>query len=531
MYPVNNPILRGFNPDPAICKAGDDYFIATSTFEWFPGVRIHQSKDLANWQLVSLPLDRVSQLDMRGVPDSCGIWAPCLSHRDGVFYLIYTVVRFYQGDYKVADNYLVTATDIAGPWSEPTYLNSGCFDPSLFHDDDGRSWYLYTRWDHRREESPSDTRPVKYFNGIMMREFDHDSGKLKDEAQCIYPGTALGMVEGPHIYKIGEYYHLLTAEGGTFHNHAAGFARSKSIFGPYEDDPKDHILKSNQKESSLRRCGHASIAHIKDDEYVLAHLCGRPLPYRGRSVLGRETSIQKLRLNAEQWFEPADGVRCVHEQPVIGMAEQNPQNASFVDDFSGDSLHPRYQFPRVPLGEEHCSVRKQPGSLYLKGQEFIGSLFNQTLIAFRQESYNFELSTKLSFAPRSFEQIAGLTCYYNSTKYVYLLVSAEDDGSRCLDFQVCDNGNLNYPLGQRIALPAQGDIELKFEVEMDTLKAFYKLDGGQWIDTGAGADYSTLSDEYGGENFTGAMLGLACQDLVGVGAEAYFDYLSYQEKA
>ena len=121
---ARNPILPGFNPDPSICRVGDDYYIATSTFEWYPGVQVHHSRDLENWKLVARPLDRESLLDLRGVPDSCGVWAPCLSHDGTHFWLIYTVVRRFDGDFKDTHNYLTRATSINGPWEDPVYLNS-----------------------------------------------------------------------------------------------------------------------------------------------------------------------------------------------------------------------------------------------------------------------------------------------------------------------------------------------------------------------------------------------------------------------
>ena len=148
---IRNPILPGFNPDPSICRVGDDYYIATSTFEWYPGVQIHHSRDLVNWRLVTRPLDRAAQLDMRGNPDSGGVWAPCLSHADGRFWLVYTDVKRLDGNFKDAHNYIVTAPAIEGPWSDPTYVNSSGFDPSLFHDDDGRKWFVNMVWDHRMD--------------------------------------------------------------------------------------------------------------------------------------------------------------------------------------------------------------------------------------------------------------------------------------------------------------------------------------------------------------------------------------------
>src|SRR5512136_193140 len=152
MNTITNPILTGFNPDPSILRVGDEYFIATSTFQWFPGVQIHYSRDLSHWKLVAHPLTRLSQLNMIGNLDSGGIWAPCLSWSDGLFYLIYTDMKHWRGHYRDAHNYLVTAPTITGPWSEPIFLNSSGFDPSLFHDDDGRKWLVNMLWDYLARE-------------------------------------------------------------------------------------------------------------------------------------------------------------------------------------------------------------------------------------------------------------------------------------------------------------------------------------------------------------------------------------------
>jgi len=158
---IRNPILPGFNPDPSILRVGDDYYIATSTFEWFPGVQIHHSKDLANWELVTRPLNRKAQLDMRGDPDSCGVWAPCLTHDGEKFWLVYTDVKRKDGSFKDAHNYIVTADKIEGPWSDPVYVNSSGFDPSLFHDDDGKKYFVNMSWDHRR-------RPLLFGVGLVV---------------------------------------------------------------------------------------------------------------------------------------------------------------------------------------------------------------------------------------------------------------------------------------------------------------------------------------------------------------------------
>src|SRR5579871_3322840 len=204
---ITNPIVPGFNPDPSIVRVGDDYYIATSTFEWYPGVQIHHSKDLVHWRLLTRPLNRPSQLNMLGDPDSCGIWAPCLTYADGLFWLIYTDVKRYGrtsqagasgASLRDTHNYLVTSPQIDGAWSDPVYLNSSGFDPSLFHDDEGRKYLVNMRWDHR----PGCNR----FSGIVLQEYSPDEQRLIGPVQLIFQGTPLGFTAGPHLYKRNGYY-------------------------------------------------------------------------------------------------------------------------------------------------------------------------------------------------------------------------------------------------------------------------------------------------------------------------------------
>lgn len=159
---IQNPILKGFHPDPSIIRVGNDYYVATSTFEWWPGIRLHHSRDLIHWELMEYPLNRVSQLDLRGVGASQGVWAPCLSYDKGVFYLVYTVVRSFYCNMYDTENFLVTAKQIQGPWSEPVALSNFGFDPSLFHDEDGRKYMVSMVTDHRI--------PKKYAGRISLQE-------------------------------------------------------------------------------------------------------------------------------------------------------------------------------------------------------------------------------------------------------------------------------------------------------------------------------------------------------------------------
>lgn len=186
---------------------------------------------------------------MRGDPDSCGVWAPCLTHDGEKFWLVYTDVKRKDGSFKDTHNYIVTAPSIEGPWSDAVYVNSSGFDPSLFHDDDGRKWFINMHQDHRR-------RP-KSFAGIVLQEWDHASGKLIGPRKNIFLGTELDLVEGPHLYKRNGWYYLLTAEGGTAYEHACTLARSRDIWGPYELHPQKYILTSKDAPfAALQRAGH-----------------------------------------------------------------------------------------------------------------------------------------------------------------------------------------------------------------------------------------------------------------------------------
>src|SRR5258705_1773786 len=381
---IQNPILRGFNPDPSIVRVDDDYYIATSTFEWFPGVQIHHSRDLVNWRLLARPLRRPSQLNMLGDPDSCGIWAPCLTHADDVFYLIYTDVKRYGrttqagaagASLRDMHNYLVTSSTIEGEWSDPIFLNSSGFDPSLFHDDDGRKYLLNMLWDFR----PGNNR----FAGIQIQEYSPAERKLVGPREIIFRGTALGLTEGPHLYKRNGYYYLLTAEGGTGWGHAVTLARSRSLTGPYELHPDKYILTSRDRpDVALQRAGHADLVDTQNGETYMVHLCGRPLANRGRCVLGRETAIQKMSWGEDDWLHTWDhqGIPNVEvEGPSLPLHPfpASPQKT----DFEGQTLPVEFQWLRSPWPEELFSLSARPGFLRLYGRESIGSLFSPSLVA------------------------------------------------------------------------------------------------------------------------------------------------------
>ncbi|MDV6333062.1 glycoside hydrolase family 43 protein [Asticcacaulis sp. 201] len=535
---IRNPVLKGFNPDPSIVRVGADYFIATSTFEWFPGIQIHHSRDLVHWRLVNRPLRRASQLDLRGVPDGCGVWAPCLTHKDGLFYLTYSVVRRYgrttvSGANGLAlrdfSNCLVTCDSVTGEWSDPVVLNSSGFDPSLFHDDDGKSFLLNMLWDHRPD------RP--HFGGIVLQEYDRAANKLIDERRIIYTGTELGFTEGPHLLKRDGWYYLIVAEGGTGWDHAVTMARSRHIDGPYDACPTGPILTSRGRPAcALQRAGHGDLVEAGDGSWFIAYLCGRPLPGLQRCVMGRETAIQPMRWRADGWLETLDG----DGAPVVSAKGPEPEAGEVGPDtvrrdFDAADLPEEFQWLRSPCPDELFSLTERPGFLRLYGRESLGSQFEQALVARRQEAFCYSATTWLDYSPRNFQQSAGLVVYYNASKYHYCCVTYDDAIGRHLRVMSSVPNLDEIGPASNIHPISDGAVEIRVDVDYDRLRFAFRQEGSDdWTWFGLTLDMSELSDEAGAQdvpNFTGTFVGMACQDMSGERLAADFDWFGYQDAA
>ena len=535
MPDIQNPILKGFNPDPSIVRVGDDYYIATSTFEWFPGVQIHHSRDLKNWRLLTRPLNRASQLNMLGDPDSCGIWAPCLSHDGEQFHLVYTDVKRYGrtsvggasgASLRDFHNYIVTAKTIDGDWSDPTYINSSGFDPSLFHDDDGKKWFLNMLWDHR----PGNNR----FAGIVVQRYSPAEKKLIGERVNIFKGTPLGLTEAPHLYKRDGFYYVITAEGGTGWGHAVTLARSKTLLGPYELHPDTTILSARDRpDAALQRAGHADLVDTQNGETYLVYLCGRPLKNRGRCTLGRETAIQKMQWRDGWLYTEGEAGLPQLTTPAPGLKEHPFPPAPARDDFESPSLPIDFQWLRTPHPETIFSLTARPGHLRLYGRESIGSLFTQSLVVRRQQSHCYSAQTRMDFEPAHFQQAAGLVCYYGGNKFHYLHVTHDETSGKHLRvMSALPDAAIGDAFTPPIAIP-NGPIDLRVEVDDERLWFAYRLAGSAWQRLPQSFDASILSDEAqmpGTPNFTGAFVGMACQDMAGTGLHADFDWFSYSER-
>ena len=536
MTAIRNPILPGFNPDPSICRVGGDYYIATSTFEWYPGVQIHHSRDLVNWRLVRRPLERASQLDLRGEPDSCGVWAPCLSFADRRFWLVFTDVKRFDGNFKDAHNYIVTARSIEDSWSDPIYVNSSGFDPSLFHDDDGRKWFVDMLWNHRDRAGAHLKHPA--FFGISLQEWDVAQGKLIGQAKNIFAGSPHGLVEGPHLFKRNGWYYLTVAEGGTGYDHAVTMARSRRIDGPYELHPNVHLITSKDApDAALQRAGHGQIVETLDGQVYHTHLCSRPLKGMRRSPMGRETAIQKCVWGEDGWLYLAQGGQVpAAEVPAPSETRLEPKPRAMRYGFSPGRLPADFQWLRSPRPERLFSLDARPGWLRLFARESLGSWFEQALVARRQEHFAYRAETELDFAPSNFQQAAGLVAYYNRYKFHALAVARDERSGRCLNILSCDgdypDGRLSFPLAAPVPLPGAEPVRLAVSVDGAALQFSYAQEGERG-NVGPVLDASILSDEAGGgehRSFTGAFVGMFAFDVSGAAIPADFKHFEYEAR-
>lgn len=492
---AENPILRGMNPDPSICTDGKNYYIVTSTFEYFPGLKLYQSNDLANWHLISRPL-RENQINLRGIPDSAGVWAPSIRYFNHQFYLTYSVMNNINGVYKDLKNYLVIADKADGEWSTPVYIGSQGFDPSIFKDDDGKFYILSQNWDYRR------TYTHQPFNGILLQKYDAKKMAVFGKEKVIWQGTPQGGTEGPSISKKNGYYYLLTANGGSGRHHSIAVARSKHVFGPYILSPKVNLITSfNNSEDILQKSGHGNIVETATGRTYLVHLVARYLPETETSFLGRETAIEEINWE-NNWPVLVDG-NDTPQSKVLSLAK-NPVNPLYVTNFKNG------------LDLSWSSLRQAPkykitsNGLKLYGNESLSSRFEQALLTKQLPSFNIDVSTVFSFKPESFRDQAGLVLYYNTENWLFLYVSYDEmTNRRIVNLQLSHNGQVIEPTnGLYFYLPENENIKLAFKVR-NAVVATYVNDK----EYGRHIDISFMSDEkVKGWGFTGTVTGITVID-------------------
>lgn len=430
---IQNPVFRGFNPDPCICRRGDDYYVAVSSFEWFPGLPVYHSRDLKHWQLLTHVLTDDNNPDLKKLPSAKGIWAPSLTwcEEEKLFYVIYGVMNSMNSRYFDVDNYLITAEEITGPWSAPVYLHSAGFDASILHDHDGRKWIVSLEWETREGyEKPG---------AICLVEYSPQTHSVIGYPQRIWHGgTDRGCIEAPHLTRRGDYYYLMVAEGGTGYGHSVTMARATEVAGPYQGDPLNPIVTSwpenfNERkdtghlkphyfnpETYLQKAGHGSYVETPTGEVWLTHLCSRPFRQELRCPLGRETAIQRMEWSEDGWLRLAAGGHLAQHQ-VEGsrlLPHPFPPKAD-LDDFDEPRVDNAFYAPRIHFQRFTCLTRKA-GYLALRGQESLSSLNKVSLLAKKLTSVYANISTKMDFNPEIYQHSAGLVLYYDNMNYLFL---------------------------------------------------------------------------------------------------------------
>lgn len=546
---IENPILPGFHPDPCIVRRGEDYYIATSTFEWFPGIAVYHSRDLAHWKLCTHVLQDEKHLDLRMLPSAKGIWAPCLTwcEKEGLFYVLYTRMISHNARFFDQDNFLVTAPDIDGPWSEPVYLNSIGFDPSIFHDDDGKKYIVSLEWEFRDGyEKPG---------VIAIQEYDPEAGCVVGFAKRIWRGgTKRGCIEGPHLYKRDGRYYLMCAEGGTGYGHSVTMARSASPWGPYEGDPENPVLTSAKDfdghgsdwflktdaynpESALQKSGHGSLVGTQNGKWYLAHLCARPFLPELRCTLGRETSIQEMRWTDDGWLRLARGGNMAAtevEEPglPVSIEDELPAREHFDGGWNPELVSPRTDW------RNWTSLSERPGYLRMRGQQSLCSLDRVSFVARRLTSLHAVAGASVDFEPEVWQQSAGLAVYYDNMNWGCLRIYRSDTlGGKALALMRVENGEKRELLETRVALPPGKTVYLRCAVEDRSIRFAYCLENpgddlssSGWEPVGPEWDTSLFSDEYCkyGE-FTGTFIGIFCADANRRTAHADFDWFEYRD--
>jgi xylan 1,4-beta-xylosidase len=528
---IRNPVLPGFHPDPCILRVGTDYYLATSTFEWYPGVRLHHSTDLVRWRPLGGILTERRLLDLTGAGDSAGVWAPDLTYLDGQFHLVYTDVASFASGYWDSQNYLITAPDLAGPWSDPVRLHARGFDPSLFHDTDGSSWLLSMTADWRVGRDR--------FAGIQIQRYDRVARTLVGEERRIFRGTPAGSTEAPRLYLRDGWYYLLTAEGGTSWQHQVTVARSRTLFGPYETAPGAPMLTSaGRPDLPLQKAGHGSLVSTPDGQWYLAHLVARPYSPLGRCVLGRETAIQRVTCDGDGWPRIDGGVPAeIVPAPGLLPADASQPDAYIDhDSFETPVLGPHWSTLRRPATPDWVQLTARPSYLRIYGGQSPVGRQHPSLVARRVTATHCTFETTMEFHPRNFRQLAGLTAYYNTRNWHYAYLTVDDDGRRVLELMSCDAGRRTLQPGCRVDATEVDRVRLRVEFDGPVVRFAYAFDD-RWRELPAELDATILSDEHAaykadGEpeawGFTGSFAGLWVQDLGADGGFADFDSATYQ---
>ncbi len=475
-----NPIIRGFNPDPSICRVGEDYYLVTSSFEYFPGLPIYHSKDLVNWKQIGNCLQRAEEFPLNHVKDSGGIWAPTIRYCEGVFYVTATLEQY--------GNFIVHTENPAGRWSAPVWVAVGGIDPSLLFE--GEKIYFCT---NEREHSEREE--------ITLEEIDIATGALLTKPKAIWTGVGGGFLEAPHIYHIGEWYYIVAAEGGTNYNHMVTVGRSKDIWGPYENCPWNPVLTNVHDTSKEVQCsGHGDLLEDHNGNWWMVHL-GIRLCRRTMTNLGRETFLTPIK-----W---QDGWPVVENDKKASLRAAGPlwavqrEVTAWAADFNNSEWEPEVIFLRSPVAENYSR-----GGGLLRITPSITSLndcANPSFVARRPFDFDCEMDVEITFLPERDGDEAGVAVMLSADFHVELAIRREQGKNYLLLQRIAEDIN-QIVYREELQYEATEKLRMVIRADKEKYSFFYGANDEMVLVRTASTRF--LCCEIAGKCFTGTIWGI-----------------------
>ncbi|MCH5211522.1 MAG: glycoside hydrolase family 43 protein [Oscillospiraceae bacterium] len=487
-----NPVIGGFNPDPSICRVGDDYYLVTSTFEYFPGIPIYHSRDLVNWEHIANAITRQSQLPMETAKPSAGIWAPTIRYDNGRFYITAT--------FSEKGNFIVSAEDPCGEWSDPVWTEMDGIDPSMMFDS-GKMYYC-------ANDCGSRGRLYKT-EGISVAEMDPNTGKVIGEIKRVWDGTGGGWIEAPHIYHIGEWYYILAAEGGTNMCHMEIAARSRSIWGPYENCPYNPILTNrNDTTKQASCCGHADFIEDANGSGWLVHLATRPY-VSGKTPLGRETFLTPV-----EWKDgwPLAVNKKARIENEINAVQQKTGVREFG--FQTQEWEPEWISVR---GRREENVLRGDGKLILRpSQNKLNDMQGIPIfMAIRQPDFECTIEAELDFTPQEDGDEVGVAAYLTPCNNYRICKKRENDRNYIAVIKRADD----FIQEAYCAEVPDGRLKLKIISHEGKYEFMYSVNNGEFI-SAATASAKFLTTDVAERCFTGTVIGVYAESDKDTPAEA-----------
>lgn len=517
---VHNPVLPGFNPDPSVCRVGDDYYLVTSSFEYFPGVPVYHSKDLVNWKLIGHVIDRSEQMDFSNVSSTAGIYAPTIRYNNGTFYMITTLVGgTRKEDVPHSGNFIMTATNPAGPWSEPHWIEDAPgIDPSLFFDDDGKAYYC---GNHSAEIQDYTAQRDIWIQQIDLETFKLIGPKGFLESKPYFVRDIIGSAvafEAPHLYKKDGVYYLMLAHGGTGTGHAESIWKSNNPLGSWEMNPLNPILTNRGYSSSGINCtGHADLFQTAEGNWYAVFLAVRSNDGK-RNIMGRETFLEPVDWSGV-WpvVNPGENpgrAEILFPAPEIFKGKQ--RSFDFFDDFNSNELGLDWTFIRNPK-EKWWSLNTIPGYLEMKLRpDKIDNFAQPGFLGIRVIDMKVECEASVDFKPTKESECAGIALL-RGHKPNWSLVKEKSGDQLKASVYYTDS------LVGQIDLHSDSEIEMKIRIDDFWLQFFVKEQKSQWQMVSE-VDGAELGFPPAGR-FTGSFVGLyssARGDTVN--ARAYFNW-------